>query len=67
MSLAVLSRTRFLCPSGRRAMPYRISASVTTVVHSSLPSRLRIQLATCGAGSGRINSETTVVSRTILH
>ncbi len=47
-------------------MPYRISASVIAVMRSSRRSRLRTQTATWGAGSGRISSETTFVSRMIM-
>jgi hypothetical protein len=48
---------------GESARPYRISASVMEEVNSSRLSRLRTQETTCGAGSGRISSETTFVSR----
>src|SRR6185437_14387339 len=59
ISSAAARRICFLRPSGSRAMPYRTSASVTAVVRSSRLSRSRTQLATLGAGSERISSETT--------
>jgi hypothetical protein len=66
ISSAAARRTCFLRPSGSRAMPYRTFASVMAVVRSSRLSRSRAQLSTPGAGSGRISSETTFVSRMIM-
>ena len=66
VSSAVSSRACLRRPAGSLAMPKRISASVIEVIRSSRRSRRRTQSATCDAGSGRISSETTLVSRMIM-
>ena len=64
-SSAALSRSRRR-PTGIAATPYRSSASLTTVRNSEAPSRSAIHASTDGSGTGRISSETTLVSRTII-
>ena len=66
VSSAVSSRACLRRPAGSLAMPKRISASVIEVIRSSRRSRRRTQSATWDAGSGRISSETTLVSRMIM-
>src|SRR5262249_43788887 len=63
---AAASRSSLRRPSGRTAMPYKISASDTAVVNRSLPRSRMIHRATAGAGDGFIASDSTLVSRTII-
>src|ERR1700749_1783259 len=65
-SIAAERRLSFRRPSGRRSMPCRISATVIAVVPNSSARRPVTHCLTPASGSGRINSDRTLVSRIII-
>ena len=56
----------FNLPSGKSAMPVKISASVTVVTNKLLVGWVSNQVRTACCGLSRMSSEMTLVSRTIM-
>ena len=59
------SKSAFRLPAGNIEIPSRISATVTALIHTSHSDHASSHRTTLGLGMGRINSESTLVSRRI--